>query len=243
MGLLPLNYRRPEYVDKEEFIRSANSAAFDETSDASLKSGRSGASSGIPEALTFDKIINGGTCPPCTLRDFMNYLIYIEHSAENLQFFLWYHDYIRRFYEAPISEIALAPEWTRTMEEDTIAKIQKDAASKMNKDSPLAREIFKGTDFNKAPGIHAENKDPFSTPPGSSAGDRASFVGSQATTYVSQGGDAFSAAGVKRPCKARLSRCLVSQPIAYSSQSLSSPSDQRLIASSALTLSMGRSDS
>lgn len=62
MGLLPLNYRRPAYVDNEDFRRII-SGEFDEKTAASLKSGRSGAASGIPDALAFDKIINGGTCP------------------------------------------------------------------------------------------------------------------------------------------------------------------------------------
>lgn len=30
---------------------------------SSLRSGQSGASAGVPEALAFDKIISGGTCP------------------------------------------------------------------------------------------------------------------------------------------------------------------------------------
>jgi hypothetical protein len=63
MGLLPLNYRRPDYVGKGDFIRSEGSVDFDNKSKESLRSGRSGASSGIPDALTFDRIINGGTCP------------------------------------------------------------------------------------------------------------------------------------------------------------------------------------
>ncbi|KAI1747483.1 hypothetical protein F4782DRAFT_552058 [Xylaria castorea] len=201
MGLLPLNYRRPVYVEKEISRRIENNGEFDEKSNASLKSGRGSTASGIPSALTFDKIVNGGTCPPCTLRDFMNYLIYIEHSAENLQFFLWYRDYVKRFCEAPASETALAPEWTPAMEEDAIVKIQKDAAGKVKKESPMAREIFKGTDFDKTPEmLRVESRgDPFSTPPGSSAGDTISLSGSQATTYIGHTGDAFSAAGVKRP--------------------------------------------
>lgn len=48
---------------------------------------------------------------PCTIRDFMNYLLYIEHSAENLQFFLWYRDYLMRFANLPPSEKALSPIW------------------------------------------------------------------------------------------------------------------------------------
>ncbi|KAI0803560.1 hypothetical protein GGR55DRAFT_691605 [Xylaria sp. FL0064] len=199
MGLLPLSYRRPSHVSKNELRRSDSSSQFDEKADGSLKSGHSGASLGIPEALTFDNIINGGTCPPCTVRDFMNYLIYIEHSAENLQFYLWYRDYVRRFKAAPPSETALSKEWTQEMEEDTLAKIQKDAAEKVRKGPPTAMEIFKGTDFEKIREIPVENRDPFATPPRSSAGDSASLSGSQATTYFSQAGDAFFSAGVKQP--------------------------------------------
>ena len=42
----------------------------------------------------------------------MNYLKYIELSAENLQFFLWYRDYVSRFDGLPANEKALSPEWT-----------------------------------------------------------------------------------------------------------------------------------
>ncbi|KAF2962720.1 hypothetical protein GQX73_g10853 [Xylaria multiplex] len=199
MGLLPLNYRRPNYVNGEELRRNETGTEVDEKIDASLKSGRSGVSPGIPGALAFDKIINGGTCPPCTVRDFMNYLIYIEHAAENLQFYLWYRDYVRRFSAAPVSETTLSPEWTQEMEEETIATIQRDAADQAKKHSPIAREIFRGTDFEKISGIPVESQNPFSTPPRSSAGDSVSFSGSQATTYVSQAGDAFVAAGAKQP--------------------------------------------
>ncbi|KAI3321525.1 hypothetical protein HD806DRAFT_502782 [Xylariaceae sp. AK1471] len=217
MGLLQLNYRRPNYVDKEDFIRSESSIDFDEKSEASLRSGRSGTSLGIPDALTFDKIINGGTCPPCTIRDFMNYLIYIEHSAENLQFFLWYRDYVKRFNEAPASEIALAPEWTQAMEEDTMNKIQKDVADKVKKESTTMVAIFKGTDFEKTPEVHVESRDPFSTPPQSSAGDRdgASFwSGSQETTYKTQVQETFSAADAKLPFTIQPFRAEINRVIA-----------------------------
>jgi hypothetical protein len=39
----------------------------------------------------------------------MGYLVYIEHSAENLQFYLWYRDYIRRWNALPASQRALSP--------------------------------------------------------------------------------------------------------------------------------------
>lgn len=41
----------------------------------------------------------------------MEYLVYVSHDAENLQFWLWYEDYSRRFFAAPKSEQALSPPW------------------------------------------------------------------------------------------------------------------------------------
>jgi hypothetical protein len=41
----------------------------------------------------------------------MDYLVYVEYNAENLQFFLWYGDYVRRFDALPEKEKALSPEW------------------------------------------------------------------------------------------------------------------------------------
>jgi hypothetical protein len=48
---------------------------------------------------------------PCSLNDFVDYLQYVEHSAESLQFFLWYCDYVRRWSRLPPKEKALAPLW------------------------------------------------------------------------------------------------------------------------------------
>ena len=41
----------------------------------------------------------------------MNYLKYIELSAENLQFYLWLQDYTKRFEQLSEHEKALSPEW------------------------------------------------------------------------------------------------------------------------------------
>jgi hypothetical protein len=138
-----------------------------------------------------------------TIRDFMNYLIYIEHAAENLQFFLWHRDYVKRFEGATITDMALAPEWTQAMEDETLAKIQKEAAEKM-KAEPKAAEIFKGTDFEKAV-IEREigSKDPFASPPrtpGSNDGTSTEYT-YDTTTHRSQANEAFTAAGAKQPCK------------------------------------------
>lgn len=64
MGLLSLTYTRPKRVDQPPTSRSS-SDPFSETekSDSSVRSDRSGYSAGIPDSLSFDKIVNGGTCP------------------------------------------------------------------------------------------------------------------------------------------------------------------------------------
>lgn len=139
----------------------------------------------------------------------MNYLIYIERSAENLQFFLWYRDYVQRFKEAKTSDIALAPEWTPAMEEETAARIQKEHADKVRRDTKTpAIAIFKGTDFEKTPSASpqavAVDRDPFSTPPGTpSERDRSTDFAADSnptSSYRTQATDAFLAAGVKAPC-------------------------------------------
>ena len=160
----------------------------------------------------------------------MNYLIYVERSAENLQFFLWYRDYVKRFEQAKTWDLALAPEWTPAMEEEAIQKIQKQQAEKArkktnNKTGDVTVEIFKGTDFEKGPPVPVlsslgrstsdlpegnrkiSGNNPFGTPPDTPRGYHhdtfsSEYVGSSmATTYRSQASDAFTAAGVKPPCK------------------------------------------
>lgn len=52
-----LTYRRPLHVD------SSAASVNGEDKAESYTSGSSGNSAGIPEALSFDNIINNGTCP------------------------------------------------------------------------------------------------------------------------------------------------------------------------------------
>ena len=60
--VLPLSYRRPAYVDS-----SRNSIDTEKSGKQESISSTSSCAYGIPEALSFDKIINGGTCPVLTL--------------------------------------------------------------------------------------------------------------------------------------------------------------------------------
>ncbi|KAK0737552.1 hypothetical protein B0T21DRAFT_287595 [Apiosordaria backusii] len=227
LNLLPLNYRRPAFVERPATSASQVSAQQSEDgsvnqADTSLKSIKSGSSGGIPAPLSFDCIIEGGTCPPCTVRDFMNYLIYVERSAENLQFYLWYRDFEKRFNEAQTPDLALAPEWTPAMEEEAIARIKKEQAEKARVKpsksiSPTVTEIFKGTDFEKParkPSVAttiataipisplaASNGDPFGTPPRtpSDRGHHHYPHSTTATTYNTAANEAFALAGLKAP--------------------------------------------
>jgi hypothetical protein len=99
----------------------------------------------------------------------MNYLIYIEHAAENLQFFLWFKDYQKRFDALPESEKALAPEWTAAQAEAAASASQaKAAATKKTTGSDTdAHQVLKGTDFDDKPRMNVDEmpRNPFHTPP------------------------------------------------------------------------------
>jgi hypothetical protein len=179
-----------------------------------------------------------------TVRDFMNYLIYIEHSAENLQFFLWYKDYVKRFITADTPDIGLSPEWTRSMEDDAVARVRKENTDKLRHEPAIAAELFRGTDFEKQAHHEAAGANPFSTPPRTprAASDTDStFTDSTALpsttgSYKMQANDAFQTAGAKTPCKFMPTRRYRQEQelatyIHVSWQSLSSRSAMRLTAS------------
>ncbi|SPO03443.1 uncharacterized protein DNG_06126 [Cephalotrichum gorgonifer] len=65
----------------------------------------------IHPKLRFEEIIKNKPLPPCSLNDFMDYLVYVEREAETLQFFLWYYDYVRRWVKLHPAKKATAPKW------------------------------------------------------------------------------------------------------------------------------------
>jgi protoheme ferro-lyase len=151
----------------------------------------------------------------------MNYLIYVEHSAENLQFFLWVRDYAARFERIPESERALAPEWTQAQEEEAIARINKDASEKIRRAQPA--DIFRGTDFEKPAlqdslaTLNDDNFSQFSSPaltPKDSNND-SMYTGTTTGSNVNivhriVANDAYIAAGAEKPCKIFFSHSSVS---------------------------------
>jgi hypothetical protein len=118
----------------------------------------------------------------------MNYLKYVEFAAENLQFFLWYSDYQKRFEQLdPISKL-LAPEWTAAQIDAEILVAQLKATT-----GTEVPTIFQGTIFD------SEEKDmsneptvnPFATSNGSLASDSISNFrsASNVTSREFNGGD------------------------------------------------------
>ncbi|PCH40785.1 hypothetical protein WOLCODRAFT_99298 [Wolfiporia cocos MD-104 SS10] len=51
--------------------------------------------------VTLANVLSGDTCYPINLNAFEAYLTYKEHSLENLQFIVWYHNYRSRFLALP----------------------------------------------------------------------------------------------------------------------------------------------
>lgn len=148
----------------------------------------------------------------------MNYMQWIERSAENLKFFLWLRDYTERFAKLPAYEQGLAPEWTLAQSEAALADVPNNARGpkKVN----AANAIFKGTDFDETNTKHlkADSVDPFGTPPHTPEDEAArrdsnppwsqtessygtsGFATSTAETRRIQAGEAFESAGLKQPC-------------------------------------------
>ncbi|KAF2116743.1 hypothetical protein BDV96DRAFT_544293 [Lophiotrema nucula] len=199
-----ISYRRPSRVSSRA---SLSGAEKQRSINESIISGSSGMSHGIPDALSFDRIIAGGVCPPCTVREFMNYLKYIELAAENLQFFLWFRDYSKRFANLPESEKVLSPEWNG---EAPDAENQHRPA-RLNPDTAA---VFKGTDFASEPKVTEAEKgsNPFFTPPrtpnSEAQRDGESFDSYDATmslgaktNHTQRATGAFESAGLKwKPC-------------------------------------------
>lgn len=147
----------------------------------------------------------------------MDFLRYIEYDAENLQFYLWYRDYCKRFAELPANEQKMAPEWTA---EDALAEKTGGEKEKLPKKMvPEAAAVLKGTDFdtNAKIAMPEAAPNPFNTPPRTpshSATDGDSVAPSTdawtedmpslqngSLNHGKKAEQAFNEAGILQPCK------------------------------------------
>jgi hypothetical protein len=138
----------------------------------------------------------------------MNFLKYIELSAENLQFYLWFRDYSKRFNELPASERALSPEWSG----DKSNAETKQGPKVVNAD---AAAILAASDFGNDPKVYESEKggsNPFFTPPrtpnsvdrqeGAHSFDSYDDSSIGRVDHSKRADGAFESAGLKwKPCK------------------------------------------
>ena len=152
----------------------------------------------------------------------MDFLVYIEHDAENLQFYLWYRDYVNRFTDIPVLQKALAPEWTAEKADAQMVAIQKENNSR--KLDANAAAVFQGTDFDSRSKVVVteagmNGHDPFNTPPPTQHGvtqdstslsttgtsmlfsEDGSTLRSIGTTYNKKAAAAFESAETMQPCE------------------------------------------
>lgn len=129
----------------------------------------------------------------------MDYLVYVEHNAENLQFYLWYKDYEKRFNALAETEKALSPEFFPTADAPYLSDKAMDpkrftVAAMMENgfDGTAGGELFGGAKDN----LHRA----------SAIKDNASVIGStisNATTLTTA--EATAQAGLKwQPCLSNL---------------------------------------
>ncbi|KAK3346880.1 hypothetical protein B0T25DRAFT_290014 [Lasiosphaeria hispida] len=78
-------YKKPEYRDFREYANNISAGKRSLSPD--------GRKNAIPSRLRLERILANKTCSPMSLYDFYMYLKYIEFSAENLEFYMWFKNY------------------------------------------------------------------------------------------------------------------------------------------------------
>ena len=176
------------------------------------------------------------TAQPCTTRDLMNYLINVELAAENLQFFLWYRDYCKRFHEIAASEQALSPEWSAAQAEaaNVAAQLQSNG-HKLNKELFLKSSHAKARVFDRAQASPTPPRTPHAdgveehADGRSGLSDDGSTIKASTHSFSIKAAHAFEAADVRwQPCEWP-GRCTAKPD---QTQSPSSPFERRCPASS-----------
>ena len=151
----------------------------------------------------------------------MNFLLYIENSAENLQFYLWFRDYVKRFEQLPENEKKLSPTCIPEQPKPKLAPAKATTNLDMTADEKQManREVnaaIKGTDFDSKVRLTVveTGHNPFNTPPRTPIGDGESLAPSTVcwneetstlksgagTTHTKKSADAFDTAKTFQPC-------------------------------------------
>lgn len=65
----------------------------------------------LPSELSFEHVVKNTVPSPCSLGEFMDFLVYEDLNTELLQLFIWYCDYIERWSELSPQQKSLSPPW------------------------------------------------------------------------------------------------------------------------------------
>ena len=80
-----------------------------------------------------------------SLKDFMEYLVYVAHDAENLQFYLWHQEYTKKFDALPEAVQCLSPRWENNMASPSLGRVGAGRIRQETASSDGAKEL--GTFF------------------------------------------------------------------------------------------------
>ncbi|CZS94458.1 hypothetical protein WAI453_008062 [Rhynchosporium graminicola] len=89
-------YKKPSYVDVNQFATTISDKAGTVSNPSSPRNSietKRKSSHDIPSKLSLERILKNRTCSPMSLYDFYMYLKYIEHSSENLEFYIWFKNF------------------------------------------------------------------------------------------------------------------------------------------------------
>lgn len=87
-------YKKPAYVDIRQYAdKKAQVSSVPSSPRSSTDSNGSRPARDIPKKLRLEKILKNETCSPMSMYDFYMYLKHIEHSPENLEFYVWFKNY------------------------------------------------------------------------------------------------------------------------------------------------------
>lgn len=128
--------------------------------------------------------------------------MYVEHNAENLQFFLWYKDYCKRFGALAEKDKALSPPWIPdTTGIPALTKdVEKEKKRKTNRET-LAGMMDSGYD-KKSPTFFSDSETDPSSPTLKKGGE--SLYSGSASGYgsIPTNAEVAAQAGLKwQPCK------------------------------------------
>ena len=151
----------------------------------------------------------------------MDYLVYVSHDAENLQFWLWLQDYTKRFYAAPKSEQALSSPWYQAEAAQPMGNDPNEPPRTAEKRKPMVSEFevnFDGTETPASPVLSPQF-------------DKQSFISGIASTTRSAADsveDANAQVGLKwQSCIYPFPMPTTTLTDIYAPQSQSSPSDPK----------------